>query len=248
MTDGGVPVGFPGASRAWMLSLAVVAAVHGGILAALIARPSLPPLRLIDAPAAVLIDLAPAPTQTAAPAALPKPVEPERVEPPPAVQSEVVLAKPKPVPRPRPVQKTEPPKPAEETRPTPALAEEPRVAPVSPAPSGGAAAPQARPAASSNPSSVTAWQQSLTAHLERHKRYPAVAVSRRQEGTAHIRFTMDRAGRILAAVLERGSGVERLDRESLDLLARAEPLPAPPADVLGDRIELVVPIQFSLKR
>lgn len=235
MTGDSVSVGFPGASRAWMLSLAVVAAVHGGILAALIIRPPLPPLRFIDAPAAVLIDLAPAPAQTAA---LPKPVEPDRIEPPPpAVQSEVVLPKPKPVPKPRPVQRTEPPKPVEETRPAPALAEESRVA-----------APQARPAAPSNPSAISAWQQSLTAHLERHKRYPATAVSRRQEGTAHIRFTMDRAGRVLAAVLEHGSGVERLDRESLDLLARAEPLPTPPADVQGDRIELVVPIQFSLKR
>lgn len=243
MTGGASAVGFPGASRAWIVSLAVVAAVHAGLLIALIAQPPLPPLPLIDAPAAVLIDLAPAPTQTASPAALPKPVEPERVEPPPpAVQSETVLPKPKPVSRPRPVQRTEPSKPAEETRPAPALAEESRAA----APQ--AAAPQARPAASSNPSAVAAWQQSLTAHLERHKRYPAAAVSRRQEGTAYIRFTMDRAGRVLAAVLERGSGVERLDRESLDLLERAQPLPAPPADVLGERIELVVPIQFSLKR
>jgi len=249
VTGDGVSVGFPGASRAWMLSLAMVAAIHSGILAALIIRPPLPPLPLIEAPAAVLIDLAPAPAPMAALAAPPKPVEPDRIEPPPpAVQSEVMLPKPKPVPRPRPVQRTEPPKPTEETKPAPAQVAESPPAPVSPAPSGGAAVSQAKPAASSNPSAVAAWQQSLTAHLERHKRYPTSAVSKRQEGTAHIRFTMNRAGRVLAAVLERGSGVERLDRESLDLLERAQPLPTPPADVVGDRIELVVPIQFSLKR
>ena len=245
MTGGGIAVGFPGASRAWGLSLAVVMAVHAGLLIALIARPPLPPLPLIDTPAAVLIDLAPAPTQTAAP---PKPAEPERVEPPPpAVQSEAVLPKPKPVPRPRPPQQTSQPKPVEETKPVPAPADALRAAPVSPALPEGAAAPKPR-SAPANPSVVSAWQQTLTAHLERHKRYPTVAVSRRQEGTAHIRFTMNRSGKVLSAVLERGSGVERLDRESLDLLERAQPLPTPPADVVGERIELVVPIQFSLKR
>jgi len=37
-----------------------------------------------------------------------------------------------------------------------------------------------------------------------------------------------------------------LDQETLALVARAQPLPKPPPEVASDRIELVVPIAFSL--
>lgn len=78
-------------------------------------------------------------------------------------------------------------------------------------------------------------------------RYPTAARQRRQQGTVYVRFVMDRGGHVLSSQIERSSRFPLLDEEGLALLARAQPLPAPPADVAGDQIQLVVPIVFSLR-
>jgi periplasmic protein TonB len=59
---------------------------------------------------------------------------------------------------------------------------------------------------------------------------------------------MSRDGRVLAARIERASGVAILDQEGLDLLQRAQPLPPLPSDQPGESLELLVPVQFYLKR
>ncbi len=78
-------------------------------------------------------------------------------------------------------------------------------------------------------------------------RYPVSARQRRQQGTVYVRFVMDRRGNVLSSQIERSSRFQALDEEGLALLARAQPLPAPPADVAGEQIQLVVPIVFSLR-
>lgn len=111
-------------------------------------------------------------------------------------------------------------------------------------------APPSRPAppAASAAAATQTWQGRLLAHLERRKRYPAEARARRLQGVTHVRFTMDRQGRVLAAAVERGSGHVALDREALALLQRAQPLPAPPAETPGERITLTVPVEFFTRR
>jgi len=59
---------------------------------------------------------------------------------------------------------------------------------------------------------------------------------------------MDRAGRVLASRIERSSGRALLDREALAMLARAQPLPAPPPEISGATIELTTPVEFFLSR
>lgn len=88
------------------------------------------------------------------------------------------------------------------------------------------------------------WHARVLGRLNSVKTYPASARSRRQQGTVMVRFTVDRRGRVLSVALERSSGFAPLDREALALPGRTSPLPPPPADVLGDRIELVVPVEF----
>lgn len=107
-------------------------------------------------------------------------------------------------------------------------------------------APASRPAPPAASAAVAAltWQGRLVAHLERRKRYPAEARARRLQGVAYVRFTMDRQGRVLSAALEHSSGHAALDRETLALLQRAQPLPAPPAETPGERITLTVPVEF----
>lgn len=99
-------------------------------------------------------------------------------------------------------------------------------------------APAASPVAAPSGDAVYSWQGALHAHLERHKRYPSVAQFRRQQGVPVVRVIMDREGRVLSAQLERTSGHEALDTEALALLTRAQPLPVPPPDVVGNHLEL----------
>lgn len=122
-----------------------------------------------------------------------------------------------------------------------------RPLPPAPEPKPEATRPPARtapptPVASGNPS----WRDRLVLHLEAHKIYPADARFRRQQGVVWVRFTMDRSGKVRSRRIERGSGIPALDREALQLLGRAQPLPAPPDEVVGDPLELTVPIEFRM--
>lgn len=92
------------------------------------------------------------------------------------------------------------------------------------------------------------WQGLLLAHLEANKRYPPAAQERGEQGVVYLRFAMDRQGKVLSFSLEKGSGFADLDQETLDLIQRSQPLPPPPADIAGNVIELVVPVQFELQQ
>ncbi|PIP00169.1 energy transducer TonB [Pleomorphomonas carboxyditropha] len=96
----------------------------------------------------------------------------------------------------------------------------------------------------SSASSLAKWQARLMAHLERRKRYPAGARSRREQGVAYVRFAIDDAGNVLSAVLARSSGFPELDNEVLALVRRASPLPAPPPGVPS---AITTPVLFDLK-
>lgn len=258
----------------WSGSFALVLGLHAGAVRLALGwthpeAPYAPP------PAAVMLEMAPLPeapaaTPTEAPPApelseaIPDPFEPppvdlkpvdivvETAEPPPPViipLAEVVLPEPEPPPpldlkpppdKPKPVEKRRPPQPKPRS-----LAAAPQAAPQETQRS---AAPA--PGASADPPSATlpTWKGTLLRHLERHKRYPGEAQRQRHEGVTFVRFTMSRDGRVLAVRIERASGFATLDQEGLDLLARAQPLPPLPQDQPGESLELVVPIQFYLKR
>ena len=226
-------------------------------------------------PAAVMLELAPLPaapaaTPTEAPPApdlseaVPDPYEPPPVdlkpmkievasaEPPPPVViklAEVVLPEPEPPPpvelkpppeKPRPVERPKPPQPRPKS-----LAAAPQAAPEE-TQRAAAPAPGATPEPPS--ASLPTWKGLILRHLERHKRYPHEAQRSRHEGVTYVRFTMGRDGRVLAVRIERASGFASLDQEGLDLLPRAQPLPPLPVDQPGESLELIVPIQFYLKR
>lgn len=107
-----------------------------------------------------------------------------------------------------------------------------------------AAAPPAKPVGGPPSEKPADWQSRVLAHLNAVKAYPSSARARRQQGVVLIRFTLDRTGAVLAVALAQTSGFALLDREALTLPRRASPLPQPPEDVKGQRIELVVPVEF----
>lgn len=91
------------------------------------------------------------------------------------------------------------------------------------------------------------WEGLVLGALNKVKRYPREASFRRQQGVPYIRFVMDRDGKVLSVRLERSSGFRSLDDEALALPRRASPLPEPPEDMMGDTLELVVPVEFFMR-
>ncbi|MCQ4160513.1 energy transducer TonB [Roseomonas sp. GC11] len=91
---------------------------------------------------------------------------------------------------------------------------------------------------------VVSWQARLIAHLERHKRYPAGARARREQGMAYLSFTIDEEGRVLSASLQRSSGFVELDEEVLAMIRRAARVPPPPA---GLPLTITTPVIFLLR-
>lgn len=90
------------------------------------------------------------------------------------------------------------------------------------------------------------WQSSLVRQLQRFKRYPGAAQARNEQGVVYLSFSLDRSGHVLAHAIARSSGFAALDSEVMEMIKRAEPLPAFPASMTQARIDLTVPIRFSL--
>jgi len=108
------------------------------------------------------------------------------------------------------------------------------------------------PLADSPPSAPNAaetlWETDVLAKLAAMKRYPARALRSGEQDTVTVRFVVDRRGQLLSANIVASKGFAALDAEVLALVHRAAPLPAPPADVAGDAVQMIAPIQFILRR
>jgi len=91
------------------------------------------------------------------------------------------------------------------------------------------------------------WQTNLIRQLQRFKRYPASAQSRKEEGVVLLSFSLDRSGRVLAHSIARSSGHADLDNEVMAMIMRAAPLPPFPESMSQTQIDLTVPIRFSLR-
>jgi TonB family protein len=109
-----------------------------------------------------------------------------------------------------------------------------------------AAAPAAAPASTQQASGGSnSWEGKILARLERFRRYPTASRMRGDEGVAYLRIKINREGQVLAAKLERSSGVPALDRAALEALERAAPLPRIPPE-RPDEAELLVPFEYFI--
>ncbi len=104
----------------------------------------------------------------------------------------------------------------------------------------------APPAPRAASDAVATWEARLLAHLEKFRRYPAAARSRRLQGVVHVRFQMNREGKVLAVEVIRSSGAVALDRAALDTIRRAAPLPAIP-EGRSETMILSVPVEFFVR-
>jgi protein TonB len=168
----------------------------------------------------------------------PEPAKPvEKVEIPPEKQAEPLLSVTQP---PKPVEKPKEKKPKQthaSLASAPSTAEQQSEHAAAPAPG----------ASSHNPNAVPTWKSLLVSHLERSKRYPSEARSRGEQGVAQLAFSVDRRGGVHDAHIVRSSGSELLDRETLAMVERAQPLPPPPPELPGTQIAIVVPIRYNIR-
>jgi protein TonB len=207
-----------------------------------------------------------APAQPASPrvAALPPKVaaviEPERTvevaeplpTPPVAAEAEIPLPPRKPAVR-------EPPKRAvrQLERPRPPVSE-PIPAPAKFAETGSAgvastqysaaqpAAAVAAPAPVPGPDITASYRAMISAWLESHKRYPESARERGEEGSAALRFRIDRSGRVVDYSYT-STGYADLDA-GLDEMLRGAQLPPFPPSITASRIEVSLTMRFNLAR
>src|SRR5215468_10291208 len=237
-------------SARWAAGFALALAFHGAGAAAILARWNDDDL-VANAPV-IAIELA----------ALPVAPETTPSEIPPGPQQQEAEPEPEPE-KPLEKQIELPPEPKAEPlqaiMPPPKVVEKPREkkpkqkhASLASAPSSAetksqrAAAPM--PGANSrNPNAVPNWKSQLMAKLERNKRYPSEGQSRGEQGTAQLAFSVDRSGGVHNARIARSSGSSILDRETLTLAERAQPLPPPPPEITGSQIPIVVPIRYSAR-
>lgn len=182
----------------------------------------------------------------------PVPVEPQAVvapELPPVPKAEVVLPpKPTPKPKPVPVQKVEkpaPPKPVAKKEQHKPVAQKTTAPPRADSHAQAMAAPS--PGASGSSMAPSNWKQMVFAALARNKRYPDAERMRGTQGTVSLSFTIDRSGRVVSAHVAGSSGSPALDEAAVAMAERASPLPPPPAEVPGSRINLVLPVRFSIR-
>jgi protein TonB len=86
------------------------------------------------------------------------------------------------------------------------------------------------------------FQEELFRHIEQYKRYPAAIAS--LKGTVRLVFVMNRQGDVLDLWVDKSSGVEAFDKEAVETVRRALPLPAIPQD-LPDPLSVVMPVAFA---
>jgi periplasmic protein TonB len=114
---------------------------------------------------------------------------------------------------------------------------------------------QAKPPAPAVPARVKggalrvepSWQTALVRHLQQYKRYPSDAQSRGEDGVVLLSFTVDRTGHVLARQIVHSSGHRELDNEVMSMVERAQPLPPFPPSMPQAKLDLTVPIRFSLR-
>lgn len=90
------------------------------------------------------------------------------------------------------------------------------------------------------------WQRRLVAHLDRNKRFPSTAA--RGEAEAQVRFSIDRLGHVLSSEVVSSSGSPIFDQAALAMLARASPVPPPPALVADEGLTFTIPVIFRERR
>lgn len=232
-------------SGAAMTSLVVHASVGAALFLGLAdATPAAPPpaamvVEIASLPSAPPVPPSEAPPQPEQEQAQPKPVANKLELPPiPKLAFNVKPAVTVPTKEPEPENKKQAERPAEETT---------RAAAPAAPPKDEARAPTFGAPSKSSANAEANWNARIQAAIQRKLRYPATAKSAGQQGTPYIRLSIDRSGRVVGVTLRRPTGNALIDAEAVAVAQRAGPYPKPPAEVAGDPVLLLLPVEFVIR-
>jgi TonB family protein len=101
--------------------------------------------------------------------------------------------------------------------------------------------------AKTNAEVMRRYEQLISLWIQKFKLYPEEARAQNMQGETVVRIRIDRQGNIIHRMLERSTGYQMLDRAALDMISRANPVPAVPHDYpQGDLMEFLIPVTFQL--
>lgn len=92
---------------------------------------------------------------------------------------------------------------------------------------------------------LVTWEKKLSAHLDKHKRYPPERSLKSAE--ILVGFAIDRKGHVLSASVVKGSGDTAFDEAALAMVRKSDPVPPPPPTVTDEGLNLTVPVIFRVK-
>jgi periplasmic protein TonB len=99
-------------------------------------------------------------------------------------------------------------------------------------------------AAGASAAAAASYRGQVIAHLTRFKRYPLAAETRGAEGTPVVSFSLNDGGGVASVSLARSSGHPDIDAETVAMVRRAVPFPAPPP---GAPDAITAAISFQLR-
>jgi protein TonB len=95
---------------------------------------------------------------------------------------------------------------------------------------------------------LAGYRQRLAELFARGYEYPRVAALRGWEGEVRLRLKVARKGNLLGVHLDRSSGFDVLDQHALALLEGHGALPPFPDALEGSEIQVIVPINYKLRK
>jgi TonB family protein len=102
--------------------------------------------------------------------------------------------------------------------------------------------------AAGNAEVMRRYEQMISLWIQKFKLYPEEARTQGLQGETVVRIRIDRQGNVRYYILERSTGYQLLDRAAIDMIRRANPVPAVPHDYPpGDLMEFLIPVTFNLQ-
>lgn len=92
------------------------------------------------------------------------------------------------------------------------------------------------------------YAQQISRLLAGHQEYPRLAAMRGWEGEVRLRLKIARKGNLLSIQVDHSSGYSILDQHALQLVDLAGNLPAMPDEMEGQEIQVIVPVNYKLRK
>ena len=93
---------------------------------------------------------------------------------------------------------------------------------------------------------MTSYDQKISALIAKQRFYPPLARSQSLKGNGVVRLRINRDGQIISRNMESSTGNKVLDEAALEMVRRANPLPAVPKNYpSGAYLEFLIPVAYQ---